>query len=129
MVNTLKDMLDFGINLKLSGPEEDKYYCQRLRYYIMEHEDFDAESEDDEVVSVWFMHEKVLDIQIKDSTLTFERIDDNSYESIMLILSFVSEMHDIVQEEFMKIENNFDDFEDSHPIQDVEEDSDDFEWI
>jgi len=129
MVDTLKDMLDFGINLKLSGPAEDRYYCQRLRYYIMEHEDFDAESEDDEVINVWCMHEKTLDIQIKDSTLTFETIDDNSYESIMLILSFVSGMHNIVQEDFKKLGSDFDDFEPKQVVEDVEEDSDDFEWI
>ena len=54
MIDKFKDMLDFGINLKLSGPTEDRYYCQRLRYYIMEQEDFDAESEDDEVIDIWF---------------------------------------------------------------------------
>ena len=60
MIDKFKDMLDFGINLKLSGSAEDKYYCQRLRYYIMEQEDFDAESENDEVIDIWFMHEKTL---------------------------------------------------------------------
>ena len=42
------DMLKFGINLKLSGPDEDRYYAQRLRFYIMEMDDYDCESENDQ---------------------------------------------------------------------------------
>lgn len=130
MIDKFKDMLDFGINLKLSGPAEDKYYCQRLRYYIMEQEDFDAESENDEVIDIWFMHEKTLKIHIKDSILSFEPVTDNSYEAIMVVLSFVSGLHEIVQEDFKKLDNSFDDFK---PVvieeEEAEEDSDDFEWI
>ena len=122
-------MLDFGINLKLSGPTEDRYYCQRLRYYIMEQEDFDAESEDDEVIDIWFLHEKTLKVHIKDSVLSFEPVTDASYEAIMVVLSFVSGLHDIVQEDYKRLEDNFDDFKPVVVEEDEEDDSDDFEWI
>ena len=69
-------------------------------------------------------------IHIKDSILSFEPVTDNSYEAIMVVLSFVSGLHEIVQEDFKKLDNSFDDFK---PVaieeEDAEEDSDDFEWI
>ena len=129
MIEKFKDMLDFGISLKLSGPDEDRYYCQRLRFFIMELEDLDADSEDDEVVSIWFRNENVLNVKIESSTLTFHPVTDASYEAIMVVLNFVSTMHDIVQEDFKRLEEDYEDFKPTPDLEDEEDDSDDFEWI
>jgi hypothetical protein len=41
-LDKFSSMLRFGINLKLTCEEEEKYYCQRLRYWIQEQDYFDA---------------------------------------------------------------------------------------
>lgn len=129
------DMLRFGINLKLSGPSEDKYYSQRLRSYISEAEDYDAESEDDEIIDVYFYGEKNLRVKIKKSTLTFEPLTGDSYDSIMLILQFISDYHDIVQEDFKSTDMELDSlrkkaaFQSSNFIDDEEDSEEESEWI
>ena len=52
-IDKIADLLKFGINLKLSGPAENRYYAQRLKFFIMETDGFDAESEDDEHVDIY----------------------------------------------------------------------------
>ena len=127
------DMLKFGINLKLSGDDETRYYAQRLRFYIMEMEDFDCESENDEDLDIYLNAECVLKVKVKDSILTFEPAAGDAYDAIMVVLGFVSHFHDIVQEDFKKdqivdeeILRKF-----TSPIEEEssEDDDDDFEWI
>ena len=72
---------------------------------------------------------KTLKVHIKDSVLSFEPVTDASYEAIMVVLSFVSGLHDIVQEDYKRLEDNFDDFKPVVVEEDEEDDSDDFEWI
>jgi len=125
------DMLKFGINLKLSGSNEDKYYAQRLRFYIMELEDFDCETENDEDLSVYFSHECVLSVSVRDSVLSFEPREGDSYEAIMVVLGFISQYHDIVQEDYKKEQIVDEEVLRKVPLPIEEEDSDDddFEWI
>jgi len=124
-------MLKFGINLKLSGSNEDKYYAQRLRFYIMELEDFDCETENDEDLSVYFSHECVLSVSVRDSVLSFEPREGDSYEAIMVVLGFISQYHDIVQEDYKKEQIVDEEVLRKVPLPIEEEDSDDddFEWI
>ena len=128
-LDKFSDMLRFGINLKLSGVEEEKYYSQRLRYFIMDFEDFDAESEDDVVVDVFFLTEKTFKVKIRNSTLTFEPLTETSYEAVMLVLDFISKYHDIVKEDFLKTDA-FEETVVKVPLMEEqsEEDSSD-EWI
>ena len=124
-------MLKFGINLKLSGSNEDRYYAQRLRFYIMELEDFDCETENDEDLSVYFSHECVLSVSVRDSVLSFEPREGDSYEAIMVVLGFISQYHDIVQEDYKKEQIVDEEVLRKVPLPIEEEDSDDddFEWI
>lgn len=128
-LDKFSDMLRFGINLKLSGVEEEKYYSQRLRYFMMDFEDFDAESEDDIITDIFFLTEKTLRVKIRNSTLTFEPLTETCYEAIMLVLDFISKYHDVVKEDFLKT----DAFEETvikvaSVEEESEEDSSD-EWI
>lgn len=125
------DMLKFGINLKLSGSNEDKYYAQRLRFYIMELEDFDCETENDEDLSVYFSHECVLSVSVRDSVLSFEPREGDSYEAIMVVLGFISQYHDIVQEDYKKEQIVDEEVLRKVPLPIEEEDSDDddLEWV
>jgi len=126
------DMLKFGINLKLSGDDETSYYAQRLRFYIMEMDDFDCESENDNDLDIYFKTQCVLRVKVKDSILTFEPVDGDAYEAIMVVLGFVANCHDIVQEDFKKdqivdeeILRKF-----TSPLEEEESsDDDDWEWI
>lgn len=125
------DMLKFGINLKLSGDDETRYYAQRLRFYIMEMEDFDCESENDEDLDIYFESQCVLKVKLTDSILTFEPAAGDAYEAIMVVLGFVSHFHDIVQQDFKKdqivdeeILRKF-----TSPVEEESSDEDDFEWI
>ena len=125
-------MLEFGINLKLSGKQEEKYYAQRLRFYLMEMELFDAESEDDINIDIYYCGEKSLIVNIEDSVLSFEPVSESSYDCIMGVLSFVSYMHDKVQEDFKKlggIENEFESSQVQEEESFEEESSEDMEWI
>ena len=127
------DMLKFGINLKLSGDDETRYYAQRLRFYIMEMEDFDCESENDEDLDIYLNTECVLKVKVKDSILTFEPAAGDAYDAIMVVLSFVSTCHDIVQEDFKKDQIIDEEIlrKVTSPIEEEssEDDDDDFEWI
>ena len=132
-LDRFSDMLKFGINLKLSGSDEDKYYTQRLRFYIMEMDGFDCETENDMDLKIYLLGENILNVNIYDSVLTFDPETEESYDGIMAVLSFVSEYHDIVQEDFKK-SSNFREEDLVRKSLSIEEDSsddsdDDYEWI
>jgi len=132
-LDRFSDMLKFGINLKLSGSDEDKYYTQRLRFYIMEMDGFDCETENDMDLKIYLLGENILNVNIYDSVLTFDPEAEQSYDGIMAVLSFVSEYHDIVQEDFKK-SSNFREEDLVRKSLSIEEDSsddsdDDYEWI
>ena len=128
------DMLKFGINLKLSGPSEDKYYTQRLVHFVMSMDNFDADTEDDENINVYVKTELALKVNIVDSVMKFEPITEASYDGIMLVLDFVANLHTLVQQDFKKegfIRNEFKE-EEANDIEEeeVEDDSsEDMEWI
>ena len=127
-----EDMLKFGINLKLSGPDEDKYYVQRLTHFLMSLENLDAETEDDETILVYYKTEASLKVSVLKSTLTFEPLTESSYECIMSVLDFVANLHTLVQEDFRKegyIHNEFSEETLVEEESSDEDDSDDFEWI
>ena len=125
------DMLKFGINLKLSGDDETRYYAQRLRFYIMEMEDFDCESENDEDLDIYFQSQCILKVKLTDSVLTFEPAAGDAYEAIMVVLGFVSHFHDIVQEDFKKDQIIDEEIlrKATSPAEEESSDEDDFEWI
>ena len=132
-LDRFSDMLKFGINLKLSGSDEDKYYTQRLRFYIMEMDGFDCETENDMDLKIYLLGENILNVNIYDSVLTFDPETEESYDGVMEVLSFVSEYHDIVQEDFKK-SSNFREEDLVRKSLSIEEDSsddsdDDYEWI
>lgn len=125
------DMLKFGINLKLSGPGEDRYYTQRLVHFIRNMEDFDADTEDDEEVNIYVRTELSLIIRVQESVLTFEPLEDSCYDGIMAVLDFIANMHQLVQDDYLKEGELEDEFSQPSPIEysDEEESDDDMEWI
>ena len=129
-IDKIADLLKFGINLKLSGPAENRYYAQRLKFFIMETDGFDAESEDDEHVDIYLMTEKVLTVRVKNSIFTFEPLSEASYEGIMVTLEFVANMHETVQEDYKRSGDIEKEFVRPTILEESEEDTDDdFDWI
>lgn len=126
------DMLKFGINLKLSGPDEEKYYAQRLRFYISEIDEFDCDSENDIDLDIYVMHELVLKVVVKNSTLRFDPQSELSYDGIMVVLGFISQYHDKVQEDFRNDKITEEEVlrKVASPVaEEDEESSDDMEWV
>jgi len=127
-----EEMLKFGISLKLSGPDEDRYYVQRLTHFLMTLEKFDAETEDDQTVVVYYKTEAALKVSVRKSTLTFDPLTESSYECIMAVLDFVANLHVSVQEDFKKEGYIHNEFSSETLIEEEsieEDDSDDLEWI
>lgn len=132
MGSKFSDMLKFGINLKLSGPSEDKYYAQRLMFFIINKEDFDADTEDDEQINIYVGSELSLVVRIVDSVLTFDPLEESCYDAIMLVLDFVANLHQQVQEDYLKddvIENEFSTTNEMEQSDEEDESDDDMEWI
>jgi hypothetical protein len=79
------------------------------------------------------MNELSLKVKIVNSTLKFEPLEESSYECIMLVLQFISEMHDKVQEDFKKDDQISEELlrKSFHALNkdDDDEDSDDMEWV
>ena len=131
MDGRFEDMLKFGIGLKLSGPNEDKYYTQRLAHFIRGKDNFDADTENDEEISIYIKSELSLLIKIEDSVLTFDPLENSSYDGIMVVLEFVANMHKSVQEDFLREGEIEDEFfhPDTSESSDEEESDDDMDWI
>jgi len=130
MKGQFTELLKFGINLKLSGPIEDKYYTQRLSHFIMSMPDYDADTEDDENLNVYLKTELILAVQIKDSTLTFNPISESAHDGILVVLDFVANLHTMVQDDFLREGYIEGEFSEEIFSEEIEEDSDDdFEWI
>jgi hypothetical protein len=130
MKGQFTELLKFGINLKLSGPIEDKYYTQRLSHFIMSIPDYDADTEDDENLNVYLKTELILAVQIKDSTLTFNPISESAHDGILVVLDFVANLHTMVQDDFLREGYIEGEFSEEIFSEEIEEDSDDdFEWI
>ena len=91
---------------------------------------FDADTEDDEHLRIYFKNELVLIVTITNSTLTFAPQTESSYDGILVVLDFVANLHQIIQDDFLRegyIDGEFP--EEIISEQQSDEDSDDGEWI
>ena len=126
--NVITNLLNFGINLNLSSAEENKFYALSFAAWMMQHDDFDAAMLNDEEIEVYCQAELTLIVTIKDSTMSLTPITESCFDTVLMILRFVSEMHEDTKKEFKKLntvktslaENKHNNDEDSE---------DDLEWI
>ena len=85
---------------------------------------FDSLMTSETDIDIYNFEEKVLTVVIKNGTLTLKpHTEEGSFEAVLLILKFVSEQHEIIKENYIKLntqESSEDDEEDSE---------DDSEWI
>ena len=124
---TLSNLLNFGVNLKLDSDEENKFYALSLSAWLMQQEDFDATLLSDEKIEIYYYSEHVMSIKIKNSTLTLDPITESCFEAVMMVLKFISERHELTRNEFTKLSIREVDLEEAESEeQDSEDDS---EWI
>lgn len=125
--NMISNLLNFGINLNLSSPEENKFYALSFAAWMMQQEDVDATMLNDEDIEIYSHAELTMIVTIKDSTLTLKPITESCFDAVLMILRFVSEMHDDTKKEFKKLNTvKMDLVEEAHDDEDSE---DDLEWI
>ena len=125
--NMISNLLNFGSNLNLSSPEENKFYALSFAAWMMQQEDVDATMLNDEDIEIYSHAELTMIVTIKDSTLTLKPITESCFDAVLMILRFVSEMHDDTKKEFKKLNTvKMDLVEEAHEDEDSE---DDLEWI
>jgi hypothetical protein len=128
----INNLLNFGINLDLDSEEECFFYAQCFADWIAGQENYDANMTSDTEVEVYFHTEMVIMVIIENSTLVLDPASDSCFEAVLAILRFVTERHDDIKKEFIKLNNNSIGDDESHSdTGDVEEDNseEESEWI
>ena len=121
----LKNLLEFGIRLDLESDDENIFYALEFAKYIQESMMFDSLMTSETDVDIYSFEEKVLTVVIKDGTLTLQpHAEEGAFEAVLLILRFVSEQHEIIKENYIKLN-----IEESLESDEDESDDDDSEWI
>lgn len=120
----LKNLLEFGIRLDLESDDENIFYALEFAKYIQDSMMFDSLMTSETDVDIYSFEEKVLTVVIKDGTLTLQpHAEEGAFEAVLLILRFVSEQHEIIKENYIKL--NIEESLES----DEDESDDDSEWI
>ena len=120
----LRNLLEFGIDLHIKSEDENMYYALEFAKYVQESMMFDSLMTSETDIDIYNFDEKVLTVVIKDGTLTLQpHAEEGAFEAVLLILRFVSEKHEIIKENYIKL-NTEESLED-----DEDESEDDSEWI
>lgn len=128
----INNLLNFGINLDLDSEEECFFYTQCFADWIAGQENYDANMTSDTEVEVYYYAEMVVLVIIEDSTLVLDPASESCFEAVLAILRFVTERHDEIKKEFIKLNNNsIEDEESCSESGAIEEDNseEESEWI
>ena len=120
----LRNLLEFGIRLDLESDDENIFYALEFAKYIQESIMFDSLMMSETDIEIYSYEEKVLTVVIKNGTLTIQpHAEEGAFEAVLLILKFVSEKHEIIKENYIKLNTE-------ESLQEIEDESeDDSEWI
>ena len=121
---TLKNLLEFGIDLALNTDDENIYYALEFASYVQDSLEFDSVMKSESEIEVFNYEEKILTVVIENGILTIEpHSEEGAFDAVLLVLRFISEQHELVKERYSKLS-----IEDSseEPEEESEEDS---EWI
>ena len=117
-------MLEFGIDLGISSEEEEIFYAREFAQYVQDSLDFDSIMKNENVIDIYSSDEMVISVIIQNGVLMLEpNVEDGAFEAVLLVLKFVSEMHDDVKDRFKSLS-----IEEASDISE-EESEDDSEWI
>jgi hypothetical protein len=121
---TLKNLLEFGIDLALNTDDENIHYALEFASYVQDSLEFDSVMKSESEIEVFNYEEKILTVIIENGILTIEpHSEEGAFDAVLLVLRFISEQHELVKERYSKLS-----IEDSseEPEEESEEDS---EWI
>ena len=120
----LRNLLEFGIRLDLESDDENIFYALEFAKYIQESMMFDSLMTSETDIDIYSYEEKVLTVVIENGTLTLHpHSEEGAFEAVLLILKFVSEKHETIKENYIKL-NTEESLE-----SDEDESEDDSEWI
>ena len=120
----LRNLLEFGIRLDLESDDENIFYALEFAKYVQESLLFDSLMTSETDIDIYNYEEKVLTVVIKDGTLTLQpHAEEGAFEAVLLILKFVSEKHESIKENYIKLNTE-------ESLEEIEDESeDDSEWI
>ena len=120
----LRNLLEFGIRLDLESDDENIFYALEFAKYVQESMLFDSLMTSETDIDIYNYEEKILTVVIKDGTLTLQpHAEEGAFEAVLLILKFVSEKHETIKENYIKLNTE-------ESLEEIEDESeDDSEWI
>ena len=120
----LRNLLEFGIRLDLESDDENIFYALEFAKYVQESMLFDSLMTSETDIDIYNYEEKVLTVVIKNGTLTLQpHAEEGAFEAVLLILKFVSEKHESIKENYIKLNTE-------ESLEEIEDESeDDSEWI
>lgn len=97
------NMLNFGIDLKMTNIEEEYYFLSRFTDWLNDDGFNVANFINSTTVEVTTKDKLSLIVQVKNSTLTMEPKSDEAQDAIMMVIKFIAEEYDNVREDFQEL--------------------------
>ena len=120
----LRNLLEFGIRLDLKSDDENIYYALEFAKYVQETALFDSLMLSETEIDIFNFEEKVLTVMIENGTLTLHpHTDEGAFEAVLMILKFISEKHETIKENYIKLNTEV------SLNENEDESEDDSEWI
>lgn len=124
------NMLNFGIDLKMTTKEEEYYFLQYFIDWINEN-GFDQTAVSTSSTEVSLMNEDkaILIVKVKDSTLTMEPKSEEAQDGIMLVIRFIAEEYETVRHQFAELVKGTKKIVPKKEEKKKDDGDDEFEWI
>ena len=101
IMDKMKDLDRFGINLKLKTEEDEIVYCEILRLWFEDMDNYTSFIIDEKEFGLDYIsggEESSIAIYIQDSAIRFSPVSGDPYFAVMDVLQFIAEMHkDVVE--------------------------------
>jgi len=124
------NMLNFGIDLKMTNIEEEYYFLSRFTDWINEDGFNVANFVNSTTVEITTKDKLSLIVQVKSSTLTMEPKSDEAQDAIMMVIKFIAEEYDNVRDDFQELVMETKKIvPKKEEIKKKDDGDDDFEWI
>ena len=124
------NMLNFGIDLKMTNIEEEYYFLSRFTDWINEDGFNVANFVNSTTVEITTKDKLSLIVQVKSSTLTMEPKSDEAQDAIMMVIKFIAEEYDNVRDDFQELVMETKKIvPKKEEAKNKDDGDDDFEWI
>jgi hypothetical protein len=124
------NLLNFGIDLKMTTKEEEYYFLQFFIDWINNMGfDLTATSTSSTEASLMKDDKVVLIVKVKDSTLTMDPKSEEAQEGIMLVIKFIAEEYETVRDEFAELVKGTKKIVPKKEEKKKDDGDDEFEWI